>query len=118
MLCFKDEKLDEIVRNKSFNGISKPIGIADPSLGGYDVRYLADAYNGNSIMASIALAQLKHLDEENIVRRRIADQYDAAFLENESIELVQIPEDCESARWLYQIIVQDRDGLMNYLKEL
>ena len=40
------------------------------------INYLADAYNGNSIMASIALAQLKHLDEENSIRRMIAEKYD------------------------------------------
>ena len=118
MLCFQDEKLDQIVRNKSFNGISKPIGNPDPKLGGYDVRYLADAYNGNSIMASIALAQLPHLDKENEIRRRIAAEYDKAFLHNDKISLVHIPKDCESARWLYQIIVDDRDGLMAYLKSV
>ena len=117
MLCFKEDKYDQIVRNKSFNGISKTMGTPDPKLGGYNVCYLADAYNGNSIMASIALAQLKHLDEENSIRRMIAEKYDSAFSGNEKISLVRIPSECESARWLYQIIVDDRDGLMEYLKE-
>ena len=107
MLCFKEEELDRIVRNKSFNGISKPNGTPDPRLGGYNVCYLADAYNGNSIMASIALAQLKHLDEENEVRRKIANKYDRAFSNNQNIELINIPSNCESSRWLYQIIVED-----------
>ncbi len=116
MLCFREEKLDAIVRNKSFNGISKPIGTPDPKLGGYNVCYLADAYNGNSIMAAIALAQLKHLDEENMIRRKIATRYDKVFSNNSKITLVQIPPECESARWLYQIIVEDRNGLMDHLK--
>ena len=116
MLCFKEEKLDEIVRNKSFNGISKPVGTPDPKLGGYNVCYLADAYNGNSIMASIALTQLKHLDRENEIRRKIAAWYDEAFSKNEKITLVRIPRACESARWLYQIIIEDRDGMMAHLK--
>lgn len=116
VLCFKDAALDTIVRNKSFNGISKPEGKSDPALGGYNVCYVADAYNGNSIMASIALAQLAHLDEENEIRRKIAAEYDATFANNDKIKLVSIPEGCESARWLYQIIVEDRNGLMDYLK--
>lgn len=116
VLCFKDVALDRIVRDKSFNGISKPIGTPDPDMGGYDVRYLADSYNGNSIIAAIALAQIKYLDEENALRRKIAGMYDAAFVNNDKIKLVSIPEGCESARWLYQIIVEDRNGLMDYLK--
>ncbi len=116
VLCFKDAALDKIVRDKSFNGISKPIGTPDPDMGGYDVRYLADSYNGNSIIAAIALAQIKHLDEENALRRKIAGMYDAAFVNNDKIKLVPIPEGCESARWLYQIVVEDRNGLMDHLK--
>ena len=115
MLCFKDVKLDQIVRNKSFNGISKNDASTDKRLGGYNVRYLADAYNGNSIMASIALAQLKYLDEENGIRRSICEKYDSIFSKNDKIKLVQNGKGCKSARWLYQIIVDNRDALMAHL---
>lgn len=117
MLCFMDQSLDSIVRNKSFNGISKTTGKPDPKLGGYNVRYLADAYNGNSIMASIALAQLNHLDKENEIRRGIAERYDSAFSNNPHIILVNYYNQNESARWLYQIIVEERDELMVFLQK-
>ena len=117
MLCFKEYELDQIVRNKSFNGISKSDEHTDTRLGDYDVKYLADAYNGNSIMASIALAQLKHLDKENFVRRKIADEYDKSFKNNLKIKLVQNGKDCLSARWLYQIIVDNRNDLMFNLRK-
>lgn len=122
MLCFREKKMDDIVRNKTFNGIDKSHG---PMLGekvnkwDYDVRYLADAYNGNSIIAAIGLAQLPHLDEENKRRREIAQFYDSRFEKyKDKISLVEIPADCESARWLYQIIVDKRDDLLRYMTEL
>ena len=84
----------------------------------YDVRYLADATNGNSIIAAIGIAQLPRLDEENAIRRKIAAQYDSVFEKYpDKIKLVSYPKDCEPARWLYQIVVDDRDGLVKYLME-
>lgn len=121
MLCFKDGNLDTIVRNKTFNGIDKshaPMHGNKVNRWDYDVRYLADCYNGNSIMASIGLAQLSHLDEENKRRRDIAALYDSYFAEHKDrIGLVRIPKNCESARWLYQIIVDNRDALLQYMTE-
>lgn len=116
MLCFRDEKLDAIIRNKSFNGISKDGSKNNVNLGGYNVEYLSDAYNGNSIIASIALAQIKHLDEENAIRRKIVETYTSKLLNNKKIRFVKIPSGCESAQWLFQIIVDDRNGLMEYLR--
>ena len=29
--------------------------------------------------------------------------------------MVTIPDGCESSRWLYQLIVEDRDELLNYM---
>ena len=121
MLCFMDEQMDMIARQKSWNGIDKthsPMAGEKHNKWEYDVRYLADAYNGNSIMASIALAQLPHLDEENAYRRRIAQWYREGFEKHsKKIRLVEVPKNCESAQWLFQIIVDDRNGLMNYLMQ-
>ncbi len=119
MLCFRDPKLDAITRNKEFNGIDKTHsanGKEKTNKCDYDVRYLADATNGNSVIAAIGIAQLPHLDAENKVRRSIAAKYDAAFSQHpDKIQLVKYTADCESARWLYQIIVKDRDGLMQHM---
>lgn len=121
MLCFKDSTLDEIVRKKSFNGIDKthaPMSGEKNNKWEYDVRYLADAYNGNSVIAAIGLAQLPHLEEENEKRREIANKYDEALkVLSDKIGFIPIPENCISSRWLYQIVVEDRDGLLNHLLE-
>ena len=119
MLCFMDEKFDKIARQKSWNGIDKthsPLAGEKNNKWNYDVHYLADAYNGNSIMASIALAQLPHLDEENAYRRKISEWYkEGLSVAGDRIRFVKVPDRCESAQWLFQIIVDDRDGLMRFL---
>ncbi len=120
MLCFKDKALDDITRKKQFNGIDKthaPMSTEKHNKWEYDVKYLADAYNGNSIIASIGIAQLPLLDKENDRRREICKIYDSYFINCKSIKLVSIPEGCESSRWLYQIIVDDRNGLLEYMSE-
>lgn len=119
MLCFREETLDGVVRKKSFNGIDKshaPMSGEKHNKWDYDVRYLADAYNGNSIVAAIGIAQLPHLDEENARRREVARRYDEAFsMYPNEITLVNIPDNCVSARWLYQIIVDHRDEMLSYM---
>lgn len=120
MLCFKDSKLDDIIRKKSWNGIDRSHSVRSGEKHNkwdYDVRYLADAYNGNSIMASIGLVQLSHLDEENTYRRQIAKWYKKGFADCDKIKLIKVPDNCESAQWLFQIVVDDRDGLMTHLNK-
>ncbi len=119
MLCFKEKVFDTITRNKAFNGIDKshaPMACEKHSKWEYDVKYLSDAYNGNSIIASIGIAQFPHLEKENEIRRKIAALYDEEFIKYpDLIGLVRHNKNCRSARWLYQIIVDNRDGLMKHM---
>lgn len=67
-------------------------------------------------MAAIALTQLKHLDKDNAYRRQIANWYTKGFKAySDNIKLVNVPNNCESSRHLFQIIVENRDALMTYL---
>jgi dTDP-4-amino-4,6-dideoxygalactose transaminase len=69
-------------------------------------------------MASIGIVQLRHLDRDNAYRRQLADWYTKGFERYpDRIKLIDVPENCESSRHLFQIIVEDRDGLMEYLNE-
>lgn len=121
MICTDDAKLDEIFRKKAWLGINKDTYARTVNKEGtykwkYDVEYVGDKYNGNAIMAGIALAQLPHLDRDNAYRRTLAQWYTEVFSKYpEQIGLVKIPEDCVSSRHLFQIMVKDRDGLMMYL---
>ncbi|WP_026476571.1 DegT/DnrJ/EryC1/StrS family aminotransferase [Alkaliphilus transvaalensis] len=122
MICFKLNELDEIVRKKTWLGINKDTYSRTNTKGNYkwkyDVEYVGQKYHGNSIMAAIGLAQLKQLDRDNAYRRQIAKWYRDGFAPyKDKIGLVNIPSECESSSHLFQIIVEDRDSLMNALNE-
>lgn len=121
IICTDDEELDGIFRKKAWLGISKDTYARTVSKEGgykwkYDVEYVGDKYNGNAIMAGIALAQLPHLDRDNAYRRTLASWYtEDLHRYSEQIGLVRVPDDCVSSRHLFQVMVNDRDGLMMYL---
>lgn len=123
MICFNDEELDAIVRKKAWLGINKDTYSRSINSGGkykwkYDVEYVGYKNHGNSIMAAIGIVQLRHLDRDNAYRRQLADWYTKGFERYpDRIKLIDVPENCESSRHLFQIIVEDRDGLMEYLNE-
>ena len=124
MLCFKDADLEKIARVKAWSGIDtnaySDYALADHKTykWHYDVPYVSNCYNGNSIMAAIGIAQLKCLDSDNDIRRRICRKYDEAFSKYpDKITLTELADNVESARCYYQIVVKDRDGLAKYLSE-
>ena len=117
MICFKEKAFDEIVRKKTWLGINKDTYLRSSDNGTYkwkyDVEYVGYKYHGNSIMAAIALAQIKHLDRDNAYRRQIAKWYTEGFAPYaDKIRLVEVPAECESSRHLFQILIDDRDALM------
>lgn len=123
IVCFKDAECDAITRKKAWLGINKDTYARSTNTGGtykwkYDVEYVGNKYNGNAVMAAIALAQLPYLDRDNSFRRQLAKWYTEGFKPYpDRIKLVEVPQNCESSRHLFQIIVEDRDGLMAYLNE-
>lgn len=117
MLCFMDGELDEIARKKGWLGISKDTYTRTTNAGNYkwryDVEYVGEKAHGNSIIASIGIVQLKYLERDNAYRRQIAQWYRERFKEYpEKIRMVDIPENCESSTHLFQILVENRDGLI------
>lgn len=122
MVCFADGKCDEIVRKKTWLGINKDTYMRTNSGGTYkwryDVEYVGNKYHGNSIMAAIGIVQLRHLDHDNAYRRQLAEWYTQGFKDcGDKIKLVRIPENCESSRHLFQIIVDKRDEMMLALNQ-
>lgn len=117
MVCFKRGELDEIVRKKSWLGINKDTYARSNSSGNYkwryDVEYVGDKGHGNSIMAAIGLVQLRYLDRDNAYRRQLAVWYRGELEKcGARVRMVRIEDGCESACHLFQILVDDRDGLM------
>lgn len=120
MICFMDGALDEIARKKGWLGINKDTYTRTTNAGNYkwryDVEYIGEKAHGNSIIASIALVQLRYLDRDNAYRRQIARWYRKRFKDYpDLIKMVEVPEECESSTHLFQILVKDRDSLILYL---
>lgn len=120
MICFKEEKLDKMARQLAWLGINKDT-YARSNKGTYswkyDVDYIGYKYNGNAIMASIALVQLKYLDEENARRRQIVEMYNKGFKDNNKIQIIPVNYDDECSFHLYELVVADREALLDYLSQ-
>lgn len=120
MICFADEENDKLVRQLAWMGISKDT-YARSNKGTYawkyDVDYLGYKYNGNAIMAAIALVQLKYLDEDNVRRREIVSKYNKAFEGNPNIKIISAPHAEECSYHIYEIMVPDRQKLMADLQK-
>ncbi|MGD9967846.1 MAG: DegT/DnrJ/EryC1/StrS family aminotransferase [Hyphomonadaceae bacterium] len=118
MVCFNDAELDAEARKFSWLGINKDT-YARAQSGNYKWKYGVDyvgyKYNGNSVMAAMALVGLKYLDQDNVRRREIAAHYADAFAGLDTIEQIPTADGCVSAQHLYQIMVDDRDGLLEHL---
>ncbi|MEA4902163.1 DegT/DnrJ/EryC1/StrS family aminotransferase [Desulfitobacterium sp.] len=121
MICFKDVENDALCRKLTWLGINKDTYARSNDKGAYkwkyDVEYLGYKDHGNSIMASIALVQLKYLDEDNAYRRKICSWYDEYFKGCEKVHHIPVCYGDECSRHLYVIAVEDREGLMAALNE-
>ncbi|MGN0620336.1 MAG: DegT/DnrJ/EryC1/StrS family aminotransferase [Porcipelethomonas sp.] len=120
MICFNSEPEDKLVRQLAWLGINKDT-YARSNKGTYswkyDVDYLGYKYNGNAVMAAVALVQLKYLDEENARRREIAEMYNEGFKNNRNIRIVPADFSDECSYHIYELIVPDRELLLEKLSE-
>ena len=120
MICWPDNKSHELTKKLAWCGIDKDT-YARSNKGTYSWKYDIDnvgyKYNGNAIMAAIALTQLPYLDEENARRREIVAKYNKGFKNNKKIHIIPAPYENECSYHLYELAVPDRDGLLNFLSE-
>ena len=121
MICWNDEEGDKLSRQIAWLGINKDT-YARSNKGTYawkyDVDFVGYKYNGNAIMAAIALVQLKYLDEENARRREIVKMYNEGFKDNPLIKVIPAnhPEEC--SYHLYELAVPDREYLLDELSKI
>jgi len=119
MICFKNDDYDQLARKLSWLGITKDTYQRSNEKGNYKWEYdLIDVgykYHGNSIMASMALVGLKYLEEDNEVRREICKKYDEGFKNTDVRVVPTSKETIISSRHLYQIRVNNRNSVMEYL---
>ena len=118
MICWAYEENDKLTRQIAWLGINKDT-YARSNKGTYawkyDVDYVGFKYNGNSIMAAIALVQLKYLDEENARRREIASMYTKGFMNNKKIQIIPVNYSNECSFHIYELAVPDREALLEFL---
>jgi len=121
MICFSDAKDDELARKLTWLGINKDTFSRTAAQGAYkwmyDVEDVGFKYHGNSIMAAIAIVQLKYLDIDNAYRRQIAAWYREGFANAPHVGTVAIAEGCESATHLFQVRVKNREAVMMALNQ-
>uniref|UniRef100_Q01R61 DegT/DnrJ/EryC1/StrS aminotransferase n=1 Tax=Solibacter usitatus (strain Ellin6076) TaxID=234267 RepID=Q01R61_SOLUE len=116
MICFKDQDDDARARKLTWLGIDKDTYTRTASQGAYkwmyEVEEVGFKYHGNSIMASMGLAQLKWLDPDNSYRRQLAAWYHARLAGHGAVRIVEVVPGCESATHLFQVRVNHRDAVM------
>ena len=121
MVCFADGELDAECRKMSWMGISKDTYSRSTRQGtykwNYNVENLGYKYNGNAIMAAIALAQLPYLDEENAYRRKLVQRYNERLSGSKNVKIIGAPYAEECAYHIYEIMVPDREALLAGLAE-
>lgn len=115
MICFKDGSLDKEVRSWSWMGIDKDTFSRTSKPGiyqwEYDVIHEGFKYQGNSVIAAMGLISLKYLDDDNSYRRQLALWYDN-LLNDSNIKTITVAPNCESSRYLYQIMVKNRNKVV------
>ena len=118
MICFADEVNDKLARQLAWLGINKDT-YARSNKGTYawkyDVDYVGYKYNGNAIMAAIALVQLKYLDRDNARRRVIVEKYTEALKDIPEIKIIEAPYHDECSYHIYELMVPDRETLLGEL---
>lgn len=118
MITTNDEKIYNDLKKLRWVGIDK--GTWDRSAKkGYSWQYSVDKlgfkYHMNDITAVIGLAQLKVLDEHNLIRREYAQRYDEAFKDVSWIKLPVEKDYAYSCRHNYVVKVPLRNELNGYL---
>jgi len=117
MVVFQTAEEDELARQLSWCGINKDTysRSKDGYKWLYDVNEVGFKYHGNSIMASIALVQLKYLDRDNAVRRNINESYKSKLHPTAHFDFIKHSNESESSRHLIQLTCERRDELIEYL---
>ncbi len=121
MVCFARQDHDHEVRKWSWLGIDRDTYTRTSGPGPYRWRYNVDhvgfKYHGNSVMAALGLAGLRHLEEDNARRRELSAWYDEEFGADSRIGLIPQPAGFRSSRHLYQVLVENRDQVMSGMND-
>ena len=109
------------------HGITKNPELLQENHGGwyYEMQTLGYNYRMPDMLCALGISQLDRADAGLQVRQRIAQKYDAAFAPEKNIKILnplayasgKAPAHIFHAYHLYIILVNDRKGLYDYLRE-
>ncbi len=119
-VCFQDDTLHSLAKKFTWLGIDKDTyqrSAQERYLWDYEVEMLGYKYNGNSVMAALAIVGLKYLDQDNAYRRQLFAAYHSRLAGHDLVEVVQTAPHCLSSQHLVQVAVSNRDALIDYLNQ-
>lgn len=112
-----DAQLAEKLYKLRLHGINKDA--ASRYTGAYkhwDMEILGWKYNISDIQSALLIGQLAKINERLAVRDTLAQLYESE-LDKRGVEYVKIPEGTLSARHLFVIKTDKRDGMLTYLQQ-
>jgi len=119
MITLENKEIAEKLKRLRWCGINKDTW--QRKIGGYswyyEVTEIGFKCHMNDIMAAIGIEQLKKLDRLNARRKEIVDFYNKAFKGLNWVELLIEKDYVKSSHWNYVIKVEERDELINFLKQ-
>lgn len=101
------------------HGITKNSEILKENQGGwyYEMQELGYNYRIPDINCALGISQLRRAKDGVVLRNKIAQKYNEAFINEERIKTPFVAENIFHAYHLYIIQIDDRKGLYNYLRE-
>lgn len=119
LVHFRTDRELELAKQLGWCGISKSTFERNKAgyVWDYSVTETGWKYHGNAVTAAIALVQLRYLDSDNIRRREIARQYHSLLEGVSRLTPIKHLNESESSRHLFQVRAQNRDALMDFLRE-
>lgn len=118
MITTNDESLYKRLLNLRTHGIQqdKSLNYQNDGIWYYEMQELGYNYRITDIQATLGLSQLKRAKDGLKSRFKIVKHYEQAFKNKEYV--LKLPGFVEGhAYHLYVILVKERDGLINYLRE-
>lgn len=118
LISCKDSEKARILKRLRWFDIDRENSL--PSILGereYDATSIGFKYHMNDLAASLGIGNLSTIDLKLEKIKNIAKRYEAALCGVPGIRLMRYEEDRESSYWLFPMLVEDRIGFINKLKE-
>jgi UDP-4-amino-4,6-dideoxy-N-acetyl-beta-L-altrosamine transaminase len=119
MITTNNEELYKQLLLSRTHGITKDENILEDNHGDwyYEMHELGYNYRISDINCALGVSQLKRAGNGVILRNKIAEKYNEAFKNIDSIKTPFVADDIYHAFHLYVIQVENRKALYDYLKE-